>query len=221
MEAAFKVMRYPWRKRGAKARRPAMSNWEEDGNPWIVRGVTQPFKNDWFHVDAHEVIHPGGAEGIYSVMRVRRLAVGVLPIDDEGQVHLVGQWRFPLGRYSWEMPEGGADPGESALACAHRELAEETGLAAARLESILEMDLSNSLTDEQGVVFLATGLTPGEARPEPTEVFKRRRAPFKDVLARVADGRIRDSLTVAAVLRAHHMAVTGQAPADLARAMLG
>ncbi len=195
--------------------------WEDDSNPWIVRATTQPFANDWFRLDAHEVIHPGGAEGVYTVIRARRLAVGVLPIDVDGSVHLVGQWRFPLGRYSWEMPEGGSDPGEDARTCAVRELAEETGLTADTLTPILEMDMSNSLSDEQAVIFLALGLKPGEARPEATEVLKRRTAPFMEALARAADGRIRDAMTVAALFRAHHMAVTGQLPPHLARAMLG
>lgn len=195
-------------------------DWEEEDDPWIVKGVTRPFENEWFRIDAHAVIHPGGAEGVYTVIRPRRLAVGVLPLEADGSVHLVGQWRFPLQRYSWEIPEGGAEPGETALACAQRELEEETGLRAGAWAPMLEMDLSNSLTDEQGVVFLATELTPGQAQPEAVEVLKHRRAPFLDVLARAADGRIRDSLTVAAVLRAHHMAVTGELPPELARAML-
>ncbi|MEZ6024358.1 MAG: NUDIX hydrolase [Hyphomonadaceae bacterium] len=120
----------------------------------------------------------------------------------------------------WKCPRA-AEPGEAALACARRELLEETGPSAARLEPILELDLSNSLTDERAVIFLATALTAAAARPEPTEVLRHRTAPFADVLARVADGRIRDSLTVAAVLRAHHMAVTGRLPEPLAQAMLG
>jgi 8-oxo-dGTP pyrophosphatase MutT (NUDIX family) len=197
------------------------TEWEEDGDPWTVKSVSRPFENDWFKIDSHAVIHPGGAEGTYSVIRIRRLAVGVLPIEADGRVHLVGQWRFPLGRYSWEMPEGGGEPGEAAETCAMRELAEETGLRARELRKVLEMDMSNSLTDERCVIFLGLGLTPGEASPEPTEVLRRRTAPFADVLARVADGRIRDSMSVAAVLRAHHMAVSGQLPADLAAAMLG
>lgn len=197
-----------------------MSDWEEDGDPWVVKGVARPFENNWFHIDAHDVIHPGGAPGTYGVIRIRRVAIGVLPIDDDGFVHLVGQWRFPLGRYSWEMPEGGAEPGEDALACARRELGEETGLRAGRFEKILEMDLSNSLTDERAVIFLATELSQGEAAPEPTEVLRRRRAPFSDVLARAIDGRIRDSMSVAALLRAHHMAVTGRLPAALAQKLL-
>jgi 8-oxo-dGTP pyrophosphatase MutT (NUDIX family) len=153
-------------------------------------------------------------------MRPRRLAVGVLPIEPDGSVHLVGQWRFPLARYSWEMPEGGADPGEAPLECAKRELEEETGLRAGSFEIVLEMDMSNSLTDERAVIYLATDLTAGVAQPEEVEVLRHRRAHFLDVLARVVDGRIRDSLTVAAVLRAHHMAVTGALPKPLADAML-
>lgn len=195
-------------------------DWEEDGDPWRVKSAKRPFENAWFWVDEHDVIHPDGSPGYYGVVRMRRVAVGVLPVEPDGTVHLVGQWRFPLGRYSWEMPEGGADPGEPAEVCAHRELAEETGLVAARLERILEMDISNSITDERAVIFLALGLSQGAANPEATEVLRRRRAPFAEVLRRVADGRIRDSMTVAAVLRAHHMAVTGQLPPELARAML-
>jgi len=194
--------------------------WEEDGDPWIVKSVTCAFENDWFRIDAHDVIRPDGNRGDYGVIRVRRLAVGVLPVETDGSVHLVGQWRFPLGRYSWEMPEGGAEPGEDARLCALRELAEETGLTAGSLVKVLEMDLSNSLTDEKAVLFMATELTAGAAAPEATEVLKHRRAHFMDVLERVGDGRIRDALTVAAVLRAHHMAVTGQLPAPLAAAML-
>lgn len=195
-------------------------DWEDGENPWRDKGVTRAFENAWFRVDSHAVIRPDGGEAVYSVMRPHGYAVGVLPIEADGRVHLVGQWRFTLGRYSWEMPEGGAAPDEAAIDCARRELREETGLSAARLEPILEMDLSNSITDERAVIFLATELTPGPASPEPVEVLARRAAPFTEVLARVADGRIRDAMTVAAVLRAHHMAVTGQLPAPLAEAMM-
>lgn len=194
--------------------------WPEDGNPWRVKGQSTAFENGWFRIESQDVINPAGNPAVYSVVRIRRRAVGVLPIEPDGSVHMVGQWRFPLGRYSWEMPEGGAEPGEALEACAHRELAEETGVRAGRLEKILEMDLSNSLTDEMATVFLAFDLTPGEAAPEEVEILNKRTAPFKDVLARVANGEIRDAMTVAAVLRAHHMAVTGALPDALARVML-
>lgn len=195
--------------------------WEEDGDPWIVKGKTRAFENRWLALDQYDVVHPDGSDGTYTVVRPVRLAVGVLPIEPDGSVHLVGQWRFPLGRYSWEMPEGGAEPGEDALECAKRELAEETGLIARRYERVLDLDLSNSISDERAVIFLAWDLMPGQPMPEATEVLRRRRAHFQDVAARVAEGRIRDALTVAAVLRAHHMALTGKLPAELAHAMLG
>lgn len=188
----------------------ADEKWPVDDNPWRVKAERTAFENDWFWVEEHDVVRPDGRDGYYGVIRVRRLAVGVLPIDSDGRVHLVGQWRYPLGRYSWEMPEGGADPGESAEACARRELAEETGLRAGRLVEILRMDLSNSLSDEQAVVFLATDLSPGPAAPDGTERLRHRLAPFADALAAVAAGKITDALTVAAVLRAHHMAVKGE-----------
>jgi 8-oxo-dGTP pyrophosphatase MutT (NUDIX family) len=197
-----------------------VKRWEESGNPWTVLGVTRPFENAWFAIDAHDTLNPVGNPASYAVIRIRRIAVGVLPIDAHGRVRLVGQWRFPLARYSWEMPEGGAEPGEDPLDCARRELKEETGLTAGRIEEILHMDLSNSLTDERAVLYLATDLSEGEAAPEETEVLARRAAPFAEVLERVVTGEISDALTVAAVLRAHHMAKTGRLPDDLVRVML-
>jgi 8-oxo-dGTP pyrophosphatase MutT (NUDIX family) len=172
-------------------------------------------------VEAHDVTRPDGLAGTYDVIRIRRTAVGVLPIDDEGMVHFVGQWRFPLGRYSWEMPEGGVDPGETPEACALRELEEETGLCARTLLPAVELDLSNSLTDERAVCFVALGLSPGQAAPEGTERLQTLRAPFREALARAADGRITDCMSVATLLRAHHMAVEGALPPAVAAAILG
>ena len=196
-------------------------DWDDDANPMTLHGVRRVYENPWFAVEDHDVTHPGGRRGMYGVVRMRKIAVGVLPLEPDGAVHLVGQWRFPLARYSWEMPEGGAEPGEAPEECARRELAEETGLSAGRLEKILEMDISNSVTDERAMLYLATDLTAGAAHPEEVEVLKHLKAPFAEVMARIADGRIRDSLTVAAMLRAHHMAVTGRLPSALARAILG
>jgi 8-oxo-dGTP pyrophosphatase MutT (NUDIX family) len=194
--------------------------WEEDGNPWVVTAQKRGFENDWFVIDEHEAINPAGKPARYDVIRPRRLAVGVVPLEADGSVHLIGQWRFPLKRYSWEIPEGGAEFGEDAESGVRRELAEEAGVSAGRLVKILEMDLSNSLTDESCVLFLATDLSPAAGEPDDVEVLRRRTAPFGEVLARIQDGRIRDSLTVAAMLRVHHMAVMGELPPDLAKAVL-
>ena len=198
----------------------ASDDWEEDGNPWTIHSGARIFENRFFGLDQYEGLNPVGRPSTYTVFRPHRHAVGVVPLEADGSIHLVGQWRFPLGRYSWELPEGGADPGEAFEVTAQRELAEETGLRAASMVKILEMDLSNSVTDEGATLFLATGLTEGPSQPEEVEVLRRRKAHFQEVLARIGDGRIRDSLTVAAVLRVHHMAIVGDLHPDLARAVL-
>lgn len=196
-------------------------NWDEQGNPWTLHGVHPRYDNPWIRLEDHDVTHPGGKRSMYGVVRMRKIAVGVLPIEADGRVHLVGQWRFPLGRYSWEMPEGGAEEGEAPVESARRELAEEAGVVAGKLEKMLEMDMSNSVTDERAVIYLATDLKAGSGQPDEGEVLQRITAPFPEVLQRALDGRIRDAMTVAALLRAHHMAVTGSLSPDLARAILG
>lgn len=190
-------------------------------DPWVVLSTRRIYENPWIAVEERDVLNPAGKPGIYGIVRFRKLAVGVLPIEADGTVHLVGQWRPPLARYSWEMPEGGAEPGEAAEDCARRELEEEAGVRAERLIEVLRIDISNSVTDEQAVCFIALGLKAGEKAPEETEVLGHRRVPFKEALAEALDGRIRDGLTVATLLRAHHMATIGAIEPNLARAMLG
>ena len=189
-------------------------------NPWTFLDKTTAFDNPWLRLEEQEVIDPTGKQRIYGIVRFKKLAVGVLPVTDEGHVHLVGQWRVPLGRYSWEMPEGGCEAGEDPLERARRELEEEAGVRALTLRPIVKMDLSNSVTDEQAICYLATGISPGVHAPEPVEVLRNRTIPFRELLAEVVSGAITDAMTVAAVLRAHHMAVTGEIEAPLAAAML-
>jgi 8-oxo-dGTP pyrophosphatase MutT (NUDIX family) len=155
------------------------------------------------------------------VVRPRGLAVGVLPLDADGRVALVGQWRYPLARYSWEMPEGGGDKAVAPIETARRELREETGLAAGAWREILRMDLSNAISDEHAICFLAWDLTEGRAEPEGTEQLALRRVPFAAVLDEVLDGRIADSLTVATVLKADCLARRGLLPAAVARLICG
>lgn len=189
-------------------------------DPWTVLTERRVYENPWIAVDHREVLTPAGTPGVYGIVRFKRRAVGVLPIDEAGRVHLVGQWRPPLDEYSWEMPEGGADPGENAEACARRELKEETGLACDRLIPILRMALSNSSTDERAALFLALGLNAGEASPEDTEALSHKVLSFQEALALAVSGAITDAMTVAALLRAHHMAITGEIPPALAGLML-
>jgi 8-oxo-dGTP pyrophosphatase MutT (NUDIX family) len=191
-----------------------------DDNPWREGAVRTVFENPWLRLEEQDMLDPAGKPRVYGLVRFKKLAVGALPIEPDGTVHLVGQWRVPLKRYSWEMPEGGAEAGEDARDCALRELEEEAGLKAGRMIEVLRMALSNSVTDEEAVCFLATDLSPGAHAPEDTEVLRQRRAHFRDVLAEVVSGKITDSLTVATVLRVHHMAVEGELEESLARAIL-
>ena len=170
-------------------------------NPWKTLHTTTPYENPWIRVEHSEVINPAGNPGIYGVVRFKNLAVGVIPIDEEGNIYLVGQYRYALQRYSWEIPEGGCPIGTDALATAKRELQEETGLRATHWSKIVEMDVSNSVSDEEGVIFLAKGLSEGEASPEETEDLQVKKLPFDEAYQMVVKGEIRDSLSVMGILR--------------------
>jgi 8-oxo-dGTP pyrophosphatase MutT (NUDIX family) len=169
--------------------------------PWIRRSRQSVYENAWITVWHDEVTRPDGAPGVYGVVHFANLAAGVLALDGHDRVLLVGQHRYALEAYSWEIPEGGVPDGESALDGARRELLEETGVRAAVWSEIARAHLSNSVSDELAVLFLATGLTEGAATPDGTEDLERRWVPFDDVMAMVLDGRITDAMTVMAVQR--------------------
>jgi 8-oxo-dGTP pyrophosphatase MutT (NUDIX family) len=172
---------------------------DEALNPWRTLRTRPIYENPWISVREDEVIRPDGEPGIYGVVHYKNTAVGVLPIE-EGHVYLVGQYRYPLERYSWEIPEGGCPEGEEPLEAARRELREETGLEADSWQKLGEADLSNSVADERAVWFLATGLSLGEQRPDGTEVLGVRRVPLNEALAMALDGRMRDALSQLALL---------------------
>lgn len=178
------------------------------------------FSNPWIELVEFDAIAPTGHQTHYAVVRFHKRAVGVLPLHADGTVTLVGQQRFPTAGYSWEMPEGGADAGESPLEGGRRELAEEVGLTATEWTEVLRLELSNSITDERAVCYLAQGLAPCEVAPDETEQFDIVRVPFRDLLAEIAAGRVQDSLTVATALRVYHMAREGELAPDLVKAML-
>lgn len=170
-------------------------------NPWTFLSSEQKYDNPWIKVDEHQVLKPSGRPGIYGVVHFKNKAIGIVAIDRHDYIYLVGQYRYPLKRYSWEIPEGGGPPGEEPLEAAKRELLEETGLIAGHWELMLEMDLSNSVSDESCLVFVATDLSQGQARPEDTEELQIRRLPFKDAVDLVLKGEITDSVSVAALLK--------------------
>lgn len=200
--------------------RPAWDDGTDRPPPWRDAGSTALFENPWMRLTRHAATAPTGLEADYVVMRPRNLSVGVLPLHEDGSVTLVGQQRFALMNWSWEMPEGGAPFDEDPLAGARRELAEEAGLAATHWREALKVEMSNSITDERAVAWIAWGLSPVPADPDPTEIIRLARVPFGDLLREVGRGAIRDMFTVATTLRAYHMAREGELPAPLAEAML-
>ncbi|MFL5297690.1 MAG: NUDIX domain-containing protein [Phenylobacterium sp.] len=181
------------------------------------------FESDWISVIDQTAIAPTGKPARYGLVRFKNLAIAVLPIHDDGTVTLVGQHRFPLADYSWELPEGGAPHAEDPLDGAKRELAEETGLQAAEWREVMRAQLSNSITDERMVGYLALGLSEGAAAhtADETEALAIARVPFREVLDAALAGHLPDMLTVAMLLRGYHMARERALPGALARAMLG
>jgi 8-oxo-dGTP pyrophosphatase MutT (NUDIX family) len=172
----------------------------DPSNPWTTLGSRPVYDNPWISVREDQVVRPDGRPGIYGVVHFKGRAVGVLPVDDRGGVWLVGQYRYALDRYSWEIPEGGSHPGETPEETAHRELREETGLSAEHLEPIATTHLSNSVSDELGLVFRATGLIPGPIAPEGTERIEVRLVSWDDAWAMLQRGQITDSMSVIAIL---------------------
>jgi len=178
------------------------------------------FQNPWIKVESHDVTAPTGRPAHYGLVKFANRAIAVLPLHDDGTVSLVGQARFAVNAYSWELPEGGGPLDEDPRDAAIRELREETGLVAENLCEILSFDMSNSVTDEAAICFLATGLSQSDRAPDETEAFEYARVPFKIVLEAVTNGQVRDGLTVVSILRVHHMAVTGELLPHLRDAIL-
>ncbi len=174
-------------------------------NPWQTLSTQLEFENPWFTVTTHDTVAPDGTRPRYGKISFKTRAVGIIPLDEDQHTWLVGQWRFPLGEYSWELPMGGAPRGERLESAAIRELKEETGLTATRLKLILKMHTSNSVTDEEGYVFLAEGLTPGATEFDETEQLEIHRLPFTEALAMAMDGRITDGISVAGILKLARM----------------
>lgn len=173
-----------------------------DGNPWRTTGSRVVYANAWISVREDAVIRPDGRDGVYGVVHMRNLALGVVPLFDDGTTVLVGQHRYTLDAYSWEIPEGGGDPDRDPIEEAARELREETGLVAGRWTPLGTLHTSNSVTDEVSLLYLARDLEAGPAQPDGTERLQRWRLPLSQAAAMALDGRLSDSLTVAGLLRA-------------------
>jgi 8-oxo-dGTP pyrophosphatase MutT (NUDIX family) len=170
-------------------------------NPWVIRGEKEIYDNPWIRVTEYDVLNPKGKPGIYGKVHFKNIAIGILALDEAGMIQLVGQYRFPLGAYSWEIPEGGGLWAHDPLESARRELKEETGLVAAHWEVLLRMHLSNSVSDEYAIVYLATGLVQETPEPEDTEALSHRKVTLEEAYQMVRDHQITDSMSVAAILQ--------------------
>ncbi|MBV8230665.1 MAG: NUDIX hydrolase [Planctomycetaceae bacterium] len=172
----------------------------EHSNPWTTLSRRPIYENPWIALREDQVLRPDGQPGIYGVVHFKFRAIGVLPVDDRGRIWLVGQYRYTLDQYSWEIPEGGGHRDETPEEAARRELREETGLVAGHLELLGTSHLSNSVTDELGYIFRATRLEPGLSAPEGTERLQVRRVAWDEAWAMLRRGEITDSMSVIALL---------------------
>lgn len=200
-----------------------LPSWDDGSDrppPWGDAGSATLFENAWLRLTRHDATAPTGLQADYVVMRPRNLSVGVLPVHDDGTVTLVGQQRFALMNWSWEMPEGGSSFDEDPRVGAARELMEEAGVGAANWRLAYKAEMTNSITDERAMSWIAWGLSPVPAAPDATEIIRVARVPFGDLLREIGTGAIRDMFTLATTLRAYHMAREGELPPELAKAML-
>ena len=171
-------------------------------NPWTTLKITAVYENPWIRLEHHDILNPAGREGIYGKVHFKNRAMAIIPIDQEGNTWLVGQYRYALDEYSWEIPMGGGPIDKDLLDSAKRELKEETGLRAGKWTEIMKIHTSNSVTDEVGIVYLAQDLTQGETEFEETEILQIKKLPFSEVLEMVMSGEITDSISVAGILKA-------------------
>jgi ADP-ribose pyrophosphatase len=180
-------------------------------NPWQVTSGKKIYDNPWISLTEYQVINPSGNPGIYGKVHFKNLAIGIIPLDGEMNTYMVGQFRFATDCYSWEIPEGGGPLEENnPLDSAKRELLEEAGLKAENWSELLRMHLSNSVSDELCIIYLARGLKQFEPEPEDTEKLAIRKVPFAEIYGKVCKGEISDAITIAAVLKLQLMIMEGK-----------
>lgn len=174
---------------------------DENQNPWKTNSDQIVYQNNWIEVHHQDVTTPAGTPGVYGVVHFKNLAIGIIPLDHQNNTWMVGQFRYPLKKYSWEIPEGGGKIGIDPIESAKRELLEECGILAESWEKLLEMDLSNSATDEHAILYVARNLSFTQSEPEETEDLQLKKVPFDTLYQMVMSGEIQDAMTVAAVLK--------------------
>lgn len=179
-------------------------------NPWQVLAQKEIYDNKWISVTEYDVINPNGGKGIYGKVHFKNLAIGIVALDSDNNTYLVGQYRFVIDEYSWEIPEGGGPLTDDPLASAKRELLEETGLIANEWQLLLKLHLSNSVSDEVSLIYLARNLEQKTAMPEETEQLIVKKIPFNDAWQMVEKGEITDSIAVLALQKIKIMMLEGR-----------
>ncbi|TDO28316.1 NUDIX domain-containing protein [Sediminibacterium goheungense] len=179
-------------------------------NPWKTLSSKEVYNNKWITVTEDDVINPGGGKGIYGKVHFKNLAIGIVAMDAEHHLWLVGQYRYTLNTYSWEIPEGGCPIMEDPLNGAKRELKEETGLVAREWMELFRMHLSNSVSDELAIIYFATDLLQEEAEPEETEDLRIQKVSLEKAYHMVENGEIMDSMSVAAITKIKLMQLQGK-----------
>lgn len=183
---------------------------DENINPWKINSEQIVHETPWIKVRSYDVINPGGENTTYTTVEFQNRALGIVPLDENYNTWIVGQYRFPLKQYSWEIPEGGVPYDEDILVGADRELKEETGISAKEWIHVMDFNPSNSICNEIAHIYVAKDLTFGEANPESNEELVCKRVPFQDLYQMVLDGKIMDSLTIAAVFKVEYLIRTGK-----------
>lgn len=171
---------------------------DEKRNPWTTLNSAIQYDNPWIQVTEHQVLNPKGGKGIYGTVHFKNLAIGILACEEE-KIWLIGQYRYPLNQYSWELPEGGGKHDVPPLLSAQRELLEEVGATAAHWEEISRVHLSNSVSDELAIIFLASDLQYETAQPEDTEELQRKLVSLEEAVAMIQRQEITDSISVIAI----------------------
>lgn len=174
---------------------------EHRSNPWRTRDIKIVYQNPWLRLEEHDAINPAGKPCAYGKVCFRNQAVGILPVDEAGNTWLVGQHRYTLDIWSWEIPEGGSPEGEDPAETARRELKEETGLTARHIDLFCVLHTSNSVTDEEGFVYLATGLEEGETMFEETEDIVVKKLPVEAAIDMAMNGEITDAMSLVTLFR--------------------
>jgi 8-oxo-dGDP phosphatase len=170
-------------------------------NPWQTQSSKQIYDNPWLTLHEDKVINPGGGISHYGKLNFKNLAIGIIPLDENNNTWLVGQYRYVPDCYSWEIPMGGGSLAIPALESAKRELKEETGLTANNWQELMKLHTSNSVTDERGLVYVARDLTQGETAFEETEALLIQKMPLHEAVERVLSGEITDAVSVAGLLK--------------------